>query len=71
MKNLLTEREINVITYLKEGLTNKEIANNLSISIHTVKAHLESIYEKLQVKNRVQAVIKVANSSMFFSEHKY
>jgi len=71
MKNLLTEREINVIKYLKEGLTNKEIANNLSISIHTVKAHLESIYEKLQVKNRVQAVIKVANSSMFFSEHKY
>ena len=71
MKNLLTEREINVITYLKEGLTNKEIANNLSISIHTVKAHLESIYEKLQVKNRVQAVIKVANSSMFFSEQKY
>ena len=57
MKNL-TEREMNVLYYLVSGLTNKEISKNLNISVHTTKAHLESIFEKLEVKNRVQAAIK-------------
>jgi len=54
----LTERENNVLYYLAKGLTNEEIALKLSISVHTVKAHLESVYEKLNVSNRVQAAIK-------------
>lgn len=54
----LTERELNVLYYLASGLTNKEISENLNISVHTTKAHLESIFEKLEVKNRVQAAIK-------------
>ena len=54
----LTEREHNVLYYLSLGLKNKDIADKLSISVHTVKAHLESIYEKLEVSNRVQATIK-------------
>ncbi len=57
MKNL-TERELNVLYYLTAGLTNKEISKILNISVHTTKAHLESIFEKLDVKNRVQAAIK-------------
>ena len=54
----LTERELNVMHYLAQGLTNEEIAKLLHISVHTVKAHLEAIYDKLNVTNRVQAVIK-------------
>lgn len=58
MERNLTEREMNVLFYLAKGLTNDEIANILHISVHTVKAHLEAIYEKLEVKNRIQAAIK-------------
>ena len=58
MKNTLTERELNVLFYLAKGLVNTQIADNLHISVHTVKAHLEAIYEKLNVNNRIQAVIK-------------
>ena len=58
MENQLTERERSVLLYLAMGLTNEEIAKNLHISVHTVKAHLESIYYKLKVSNRVQAVMK-------------
>lgn len=58
MNKLLTEREKNVLYYLTQGFTNVEIAKKLHISVHTVKAHLEAIYEKLEVYNRVQAVTK-------------
>ena len=58
MENYLTEREKNVLHYLTLGFKNEEIAKKLHISVHTVKAHLEAIYEKLEVKNRVQAAIK-------------
>ena len=58
MKNILTERERSILFYVSQGLINSEIAEKLHISVHTVKAHLETIYEKLGVKNRVQAVVK-------------
>lgn len=58
MENYLTERETNVLYYLAQGLTNEEIAQQLHISVHTVKAHLEAIYDKLNVSNRVQAAMK-------------
>ena len=54
----LTERENNVLLNLSQGLTNVEIAKKLHISVHTVKAHLEAIYDKLGVANRVQAAMK-------------
>ncbi len=54
----LTERERNVLYYLAQGYKNNEIGAVLNISVHTVKAHLEMIYEKLGATNRVQAVIK-------------
>ena len=57
MKNL-TERELSVLKYLALGFTNKEISEVLNISVHTTKAHLESKIKKLEVKNRVQAVMK-------------
>lgn len=58
MENCLTEREMNVMFYLVQGLTNDEISKKLHISVHTVKAHLEAIYDKLSVTNRVQAAMK-------------
>jgi len=54
----LTEREHNVLYYLAQGYKNNEIGVELNISVHTVKAHLETIYDKLGATNRVQAVIK-------------
>ena len=60
MENNLTERELSVLINLTNGLTNIEIAKKLYISVHTVKAHLEAIYEKLEVTNRVQAAMKAA-----------
>ena len=54
----LTEREKNVLLNLAQGLTNEEISARLHISVHTVKAHLEAIYDKLAVSNRVQAAMK-------------
>ena len=58
MENHLTEREMGVLFYLAQGLTNEEISEKLHISVHTVKAHLEAIYDKLAVSNRVQAAMK-------------
>lgn len=58
MEYRLTERENSVLFNLAQGLTNEEIAAKLHISVHTVKAHLEAIYDKLSVSNRVQAAMK-------------
>lgn len=58
MKQDLTEREKNVLILLAKGLKNEAISLELHISVHTTKAHLEMIYEKLGVKNRVQAAIR-------------
>lgn len=55
---MLTERELNVLEYLVKGFKNDQISDKLHISVHTTKAHLESIYEKFGVTNRVQAAIK-------------
>ncbi|MFN3929492.1 MAG: response regulator transcription factor [Thermoflexus sp.] len=52
----LTPREIEVLRLLAEGLSNKEIAVRLGISEHTVKFHISSIYGKLGVVNRAEAV---------------
>lgn len=52
----LTERELEVIGLLSKGLANKQIALTLGISEHTVKFHVSSIYTKLNVTNRTEAV---------------
>lgn len=53
--NCLTERELEVLQYVIKGLTNNEIANELMITHHTVKAHIASILRKLGAKNRLEA----------------
>ena len=54
----LSEREIDVLQLVAEGLTNKEIATRLYISINTVKVHSRNINGKLGVKNRMQAAAR-------------
>ena len=57
---LLTPREIEVLSAISEGLTNKAIARRLDISLHTVKFHVESLFRKLGVRTRTQAVAKAS-----------
>jgi len=52
----LTSRELEVLTLLSDGLANKQISIELGISEHTVKFHVSSIYQKLNVSNRAEAV---------------
>jgi predicted ATPase/DNA-binding CsgD family transcriptional regulator len=54
----LTEREQEVLYYIAEGLPNREIAQKLTVTVGTVKAHVNHIYTKLDVTNRVQAVAR-------------
>jgi LuxR family maltose regulon positive regulatory protein len=52
----LTERECQVMRLISTGLSNQEIAEELYLSINTIKTHTKSIYSKLNVRNRTQAV---------------
>lgn len=52
----LTERERDVLKYMVEGLNNNEIAENLVVSLGTVKFHVSNIFQKLGIDSRVEAV---------------
>jgi NarL family two-component system response regulator LiaR len=54
--NTLTERELDVLRYMVEGMNNNEIAEKLVISLGTVKFHVSNIFQKLGVDSRVEAV---------------
>ncbi|KAA3661883.1 MAG: DNA-binding response regulator [Chloroflexi bacterium] len=53
----LTSRESDVLHLLAKGLTNKDIAQTLFLSVRTVEAHLRNIYGKLRVSSRTEAVL--------------
>jgi DNA-binding NarL/FixJ family response regulator len=55
---VLSSREQEILELLSEGLLNKEIADRLSISYHTVKVHLKHVYDKLHVRSRAEAMLK-------------
>ena len=52
----LTERETQILQLLAEGLSNQQIASRLNVSIHTVKNHAHSVFSKLGVNSRTEAV---------------
>ena len=54
----LSERELDVLKLIAKGCSNQEIADQLYISIHTVKTHSSNLYSKLDVKRRTQAVTR-------------
>jgi DNA-binding NarL/FixJ family response regulator len=62
---LLTPRELDVLHAIMDGLTNKLIARQLDISLHTVKFHVESVFRKLGVRTRAEAVAKALESAQF------
>jgi DNA-binding NarL/FixJ family response regulator len=57
-QTLLTPREIEILTAIGEGMSNKAAARALGISAHTVKFHLEAVFAKLGAANRAEAVAK-------------
>ena len=54
----LTNRETEVLKLMLQGVSNAFIAKELGVTESTVKAHISHIFEKLNVQNRVQAVVK-------------
>lgn len=60
----LTERELEVLKHLVNGKSNTEIAKELIVSVHTAKAHVCSILQKLCVDDRVQAAVKAIKENI-------
>ncbi|WP_256348917.1 response regulator transcription factor [Pseudomonas sp. PDM24] len=55
----ITRREREVVLLLVNGLTNKQIAQQLGISNYTVRDHLSSMFEKMDVKSRIELAVLV------------
>jgi DNA-binding NarL/FixJ family response regulator len=64
----LTKRESQILTYVAEGNTNKEIANILSISEQTIKNHVSAILRKLNANDRAHAVTLALQSGWISPE---
>ncbi len=57
-KENLTDREIEVLRLAATGMSNKEIAERLSVTVRTVKAHISNIFVKMNVASRTEAILK-------------
>jgi DNA-binding NarL/FixJ family response regulator len=62
----LTERQIEVLKLVMDGLSNKLIARRLDIAESTVKIHVSAVFRELQVTSRTQALLAVAKSGLKF-----
>lgn len=69
LQGLLSSRELEVAQAVARGLSNKEIAEKLFISERTVKAHLGAAFEKLEVRDRVQLVLRLNQGAQGASGH--
>ena len=58
IREILSEREFEVMALVSNGLYNKEIAEELNCKICTIKKHLQNIFPKLEVQNRTEATLK-------------
>jgi LuxR family maltose regulon positive regulatory protein len=56
----LSDREAEVLQLIAQGLTNREIASRLYLSLNTIKAHTRNIYGKLDVHSRTQAILRAS-----------
>ncbi len=61
---ILSQREKDIVKCIEQGLTYKEISLKLKISAHTVHTHIKNIYEKLQAKDRVEALVKARKTGI-------
>lgn len=64
----LTKTEIKVMSLLGKGKSNKEIAQELACSVKTIKNHLNSVFQKLGVSNRTEAVVKAIELGLISAE---
>jgi len=60
----LSKRELEILSLLAQGHSNQEIAVKLFVSLSTVKTHIQNLFEKLDVKRRIQAVEKAKRLSL-------
>ncbi|WP_436516007.1 response regulator transcription factor [Ekhidna sp. To15] len=60
----LSKRELEVLELLSQGLSNQEVADKLFVSLNTAKTHISSIYTKLNVKRRTQAIQKARDLAL-------
>jgi DNA-binding NarL/FixJ family response regulator len=60
----LTERELEVLRLIAQGLNNQEIAKKLVLSSKTVRNHITNIFSKLQVANRAQAIVRAREAGL-------
>jgi DNA-binding NarL/FixJ family response regulator len=65
----LTERELDVLRLVAQGCSNAQVAEQLFITVNTVKAHLKNILEKLQLQNRTQAAAYAMRNGLIASEN--
>jgi len=61
---ILSQREKDIVKCIEEGLTYKEISLRFNISAHTVHTHIKNIYEKLQAKDRGEALVKARKTGI-------
>ena len=54
---MLTKKELDIVKCVLLGLSNEEIGKRLFISVHTVKLHLENLYRKFDVHNKIQLAV--------------
>lgn len=57
----LSPREHDVLILIHRGMTNKEIARTLNLSVHTTKHHVSRLFDRINVTSRVQAVLWYEN----------
>lgn len=60
----LTSREAQVLRHIALGLSNKEIARSLSISVETVKEHVQNILRKIRANDRTDAAVRAIKSGL-------
>jgi DNA-binding NarL/FixJ family response regulator len=67
-KNLLSERETEILKFLATGISNKEIAEKLCLSLRTVKAHMSNIFTKMNVASRSEALVEALRKGLLTLE---
>ena len=68
-RSILSRRELEVLSCVVDGMTNKEVADVICLSLDTVKAHLKKIYKKLGVNSRSQAIkVALQEGLIYFSQ---
>jgi NarL family two-component system response regulator LiaR len=64
IKNLLSDREMEMLKLLATGMSNKEIAESLCLSLRTVKAHMSNIFTKMNVASRSEALVEALRKGL-------